>query len=311
MYADSLSEEVYRYSLIAAKIAEQEDFDIIHAHDWLTFKAGIAAKEVSGKKLVIHVHATEFDRSGGQGASPMVYEIEKEGMEKADQIIAVSERTKRNIMKHYGISPDKISVVHNSMEFYEEVSDLSHKLSKDTNFVLSLGRISIQKGIDYFVEMARKVVDFVPNTRFIVVGAGDMHDQIVRRTAELGIADKFIFTGWIKDYKEIQKIYNMADMFVMPSVSEPFGITPLESMHLKIPTLISKQSGVAEVANNALKTNFWDVDEMADKVVNVLKHKSLSNTLKKNGHDEMKNLSWNEPAAKVIDVYNNTIGRPF
>ena len=308
---DSLSEEVYRYGLIGAKIAEQEEFDVIHAHDWLTYKVGIAAKEISGKKLVIHVHATEFDRSGGQGANPMVYEIEKEGMEKADQIIAVSEFTKKKIIDNYGISPDKISVVHNAAEFGEYVEREIHGLQKDKSIVLYLGRISIQKGPDYFVHMAKKILDFHPNTAFIVVGSGDMNNQMIRQVAELGIADKFIFTGWIKDQKEIQKIYNMSDLYVMPSVSEPFGITALESMNLGVPTLISNQSGASEVTANSLKADFWDTNEMANKAVSVLKHKSLRNTLKRNGQEEMSKVSWNGSASKVIDVYNDVLGRPF
>ena len=307
LYANSLIDEVERFALIGGQIAGEEEFDVIHAHDWLTYRAGVAAKRVSGKKLVIHVHATGMDQCGGQNPDPVVFEIEKGAMEAADQIIAVSNLTKKRIIDHYGISGDKINVVHNAAEFSDYIEKEMHELEKYKKIVLYLGRISIQKGPDYFVSMAKKVIEHCPDTVFIVVGSGDMNNQMIRQVAKLGIADKFIFTGWIRDRHEIQQMFKMAYIYIMPSVSEPFGLVALESMHLGTPVLMSHQSGASEVAVNALKTNFWDIDEMTDKVVSVLKHPALGRTLSQNGKAEVEKITWDEPASKVKNIYNKMI----
>jgi len=307
-YAGTLAQEVERYAQMGAKIAEKEEFDVIHAHDWLTYQAGIAAKKVSGKKLVIHVHATEFDRGGGNGVNQHIYDIEKRGMEEADKIIAVSNFTKNKIIKHYGIDPGKVTVVHNAVEFEESVVEELHDLKRDKKIVLSLGRITLQKGIDYFVSTARKVLDHYPKALFVVVGSGDMENKIIRQVADLGMSDKFIFTGWFKGEEKIKQIFKTADMYIMPSVSEPFGITPLESMYMGTPALVSHQSGVSEVATNCLKTDFWDTDEMANKIVSVLRHKELQNTLSENGCAEAKSLTWDKPAKRCVDLYEEMSG---
>lgn len=306
IYASNLSEEVERYGIVGGQIAEKEDFDIIHAHDWLTYKAGIAAKKVSGKQLVIHVHATEFDRGGGNGVNQYVYEIEKQGMEEADKIIAVSNFTKQKIIKHYGISADKIAVVHNAVEFEDYVVEEMHELKRSKKIVLFLGRLTLQKGPDYFVNTAKKVLEYYPDVVFVVAGSGDMENAIIRKVAEMGMSDKFIFAGFVRG-KEVKKMYQMADLYIMPSVSEPFGITPLESIRLGTPALISHQSGVSEVVTNCLKTDFWDTDEMANKIVSVLKHQALHNTLKENGQKEVEKITWDEPATRCIDIYNKML----
>lgn len=308
MYASSLYEEVMRYASMGGKIAKEEDFDVIHAHDWLTFQAGIAAKKASGKPLVIHVHATEFDRGGGNGVNQTVYEIEKRGMEEADRIIAVSSFTKNKIIKYYGINPDKIKVVHNAIEFQDYIVNEMHDLKKSKKIVLFLGRLTLQKGPDYFVDTARKVVDHYPNVAFLVVGSGDMENAIIRKVASMGLADKFIFTGWFKKESDIQKAYQMADMFIMPSVSEPFGLVPLESIHSGTPALISHQSGVSEVVTNCLKSDFWDTDDMANKIVAVLRHRALHNTLKENGKREVDKMTWDTPAKRCVEIYNEMMG---
>jgi len=306
IYGSNLFEEVERYGAIGEKIASSEEFDIIHAHDWLTYKAAISAKKVSGKYLVIHVHATEFDRGGGNNINQYVYDIEKRGMEEADKIIAVSNFTKQKIINHYGISSDKISIVHNAVEFENYAVEQMHELKKNKKIVLFLGRLTLQKGPDYFVSAAKKVLEFYPEVVFVVAGSGDMEHSIIKKVAEMGISDKFIFTGFLHG-KDIKKAYHMADLYVMPSVSEPFGITPLEALTCGTPVLISNQSGVSEVLTHCLKTDFWDVDEMTNKIVSVLRYDELKNSLKNNGLQEVQKFDWNEPAIRCIDIYNKLL----
>lgn len=306
IYCNSLFEEVERYGQVAREIAAEEHFDIIHAHDWLTIKAGIEAKKISGKPLVLHIHSTEIDRTGGNNVNTYVYEIEKKGMEEADLIIAVSNFTKEKIMRFYGIKSDKIIVVHNATE---PASDEQFEFSdfKKQGIVIFVGRITLQKGPDYFIYAARRVLDFMPNTKFIIVGDGDMKGFIMNKIAEMGMADKVLFAGFLRG-KEIEKIYKMADLYVMPSVSEPFGLTALEALSNKTPALISKQSGVSEVVSHCLKADFWDIDEMTNKIVSVLRYKELKECLSENGSNEVKKFSWEEAAQKCIDVYNRLVG---
>jgi glycosyltransferase involved in cell wall biosynthesis len=308
MYGSNLFAEVERYGLIGRQIASRENFDVIHAHDWLTFKAAIEAKKISGKYLVVHIHATEFDRTGGNGVNQYVYDLEKQGMEEADAVVAVSNYTKKKIIEHYGIAPEKIKVVHNGVEFENYALEKVNKLRDHNKIVLFLGRITLQKGPDYFVETAKKVIDFYPNAIFVVAGSGDMEKQMIKQVANLGIADRFIFTGFLRG-KEVYEAYKMADLYVMPSVSEPFGIAPLESLNQGTPVLISKQSGVSEVLTNALKADFWDTDEMANKIVSVLKHDELKRTLQENGSREANTLSWETPAQRIVDIYRDLMER--
>lgn len=306
-YGVSLMEEVERYGRIAAEIALNENFDVIHAHDWLTFKAGIAAKNATGKKLVVHIHATEFDRTGGQGNNQQVYNIEREGMHAADLVIAVSNFTKNKIVENYGVSPEKIRVVHNSVDFENyELSRIS-KLKENNKIVLYLGRLTIQKGPDYFIYSAKRVLEKYPNVIFVVAGSGDMEKFLINKTAELGISDRVIFTGFLRG-EDLQKAYKMADLYVMPSVSEPFGITPLESLMSGTPVIISKQSGVSEILTHCLKVDFWDVDELSNKIISVLRHNELYSTLRENGFKEAQSVKWENSAEKTIGVYNELLG---
>jgi glycosyltransferase involved in cell wall biosynthesis len=304
LYGSSLFEEVDRYAEKAKIIAQFEDFDVIHCHDWMTFKAGIKAKEVSGKPLVVHVHSTDFDRTGGH-PNQYVYDLEREGMHKADKVIAVSNFTKDMITNHYGIPFAKIEVVHNAVDHNIKKKN-SHK--KDENVVLFLGRLTLQKGPDYFIEAAKKVLRMKPNTKFVVAGSGDMYRRMVDRAAELGLGRHVLFTGHLTG-EDINKAYQMADLYVMPSVSEPFGITPLESLKNDTPVLISKQSGVSEVLNNALKVNFWDIDEMTNKIVSVLSYSALKNSLTEEGQKDIQRLSWDDSADKCIAVYKGLTNR--
>jgi len=306
IHSNSLYEEVMRYASEAEDIAKSEEFDLIHAHDWLTYEAGIIAKEISGKPLVIHVHATEFDRTGGNGVNTFVYEVEKRGMEKADLIIAVSNFTKDKIIKFYGIDSEKIVVIHNAVENFSN-KKYDFPLKDKNKIVLFLGRITIQKGPDYFIYMSKIVAEYIKNVKFVIAGDGDMKKFMVDKAGELGILDKYLFTGFLRG-EDIEKAYKLSDVYVMPSISEPFGITPLEAMTNGTPCLISKQSGVSEVVTHALKTDFWDVEEMANKIIAVLKYKELSQSLKQNGLNEVKKFNWDEVAEKCIDVYSRLKG---
>lgn len=307
IYGSTLFDEVYRYTREAVNIGKREKFDVIHCHDWMTYGAGIRVKEATGKPLVVHVHATEFDRTGGHGVNQYVYDCEKQGMLVADLIFAVSNFTKNKIIHHYGINPDRIIVVHNSIDM-DVNGGYSHAgINKFNKIVLFLGRITLQKGPDYFLYAAKKVLDYNPNVRFIIAGSGDMERFAIEKAAELGIADKVLFAGFLNG-ADVDRVYKMADLYVMPSVSEPFGLTPLEAIRNDVPVLISKQSGVSEVLNHCLKVDFWDVNEMANKILGVLNYRSLSESLKENASLELKKFSWDEPARKCIEVYKRVGG---
>ena len=239
-------EEVARYAMIGAQVAKENEgkFDVIHAHDWLTYYAGIAAKRVSGKPLVVHMHATEYDRSG-ENVNQVVYDIERSGMAAADKVIAVSNLTRKIVIEKYNINPDKVVTVHNAVRFADGNKVFEERGISD-KIVTFLGRITYQKGPDYFVEAAAKVLQKVPNVHFVMAGSGDLFNHVVKRVAKLGIADRFHFTGFLKG-DEVHRMFDMSDVYVMPSVSEPFGISPLEAMKSNVPVIISKQSGVAEV----------------------------------------------------------------
>ncbi len=306
-YGKNLFDEVMRYADFGGKVATKENFDIIHAHDWLSFGAGIQAKIKSGKPLVAHIHATEYDRGGGCGINPLVYKLEKEGMEFADKVVAVSNFTKNIVIKHYGISPEKIEVVHNGIDFKKNISVAAniHKIKEaNKRVVLFVGRLTLQKGPDYFVETARKICEHLKDIYFIISGSGDMEEQLIERVASYGISDRVFFTGFLRG-ESLKKIYKMSDIFVMPSVSEPFGITPLESIINGTPVLISKQSGVSEVLSNVLKVDFWDVDEMANKIITTLNQEPLSKTLKENSREDVKDVTWEKAAQKCLNIYNS------
>lgn len=303
-----LIERVMAYAKRAPAIAKRHNHSVIHAHDWLTYPAGIAAKEASGKPLVAHIHATEFDRSGSDNVNSEIFNIELQGFRKADVVVAVSGRTREKVIQKYGIDPNKVKVVHNGVEFQkssEAIPDIFRQI-KDSggNIILFVGRITLQKGPDYFVEMAKKVLSYEPNTFFVVSGSGDMEEFMIKEVSRSGISDHFIFCGFLRG-DELARVYKAADMFVMPSVSEPFGIVPLEAMISDVSVLISKESGVSEVLNTVLKSHFWDVDDMTDKVVGVLRHKKLKNHLSINGREEVKNIHWKKAADSLISVYNS------
>ncbi len=305
-YGPGLIEEIKNYALVAEIIAEENTFDLIHSHDWLTYPAGIAAKKLTGKPLVIHVHATDFDRSGGN-INPTVYAIEREGMEMADKIIAVSNLTRKTIIEKYGIPPEKIDVVYNGVEPLGTKGNLQIKKGVHEKVVTFLGRITMQKGPEYFVEAACLVLKKMENVRFVMAGSGDKMTSMIKRVAELGMADKFHFTGFLKG-DDVYNMFKLTDVFVMPSVSEPFGIVPLEAMQADVPVIISNQSGVSEILKHAIKIDFWDTYAMADSIYGLLNYPSLSGFLKKSGKNEAGNLKWRNSALAVRKIYKEVLG---
>lgn len=305
-YGANLMEEVARYAMVAAQVAKnfEGQFDVIHAHDWLTYYAGIAAKRVSGKPLVVHIHATEFDRSG-ENINHEVYDIERNGMQAADCVIAVSNLTRNIVIEKYGIDPDKVVTVHNAVSFASKEHENAER-NLDDKIVTFLGRITYQKGPDYFVEAAAKVLKRLDNVRFVMAGSGDMMNHIIRRVAKLGIADRFHFTGFLKG-DDVQKMFSMSDVYVMPSVSEPFGISPLEAMHSNVPVIISKQSGVAEVLDYAIKVDYWDVDALADAIFGLIEYPTMAHMSVRKGLKEVTALKWEKAAAQVGAIYRSVI----
>lgn len=306
-YGSNLMEEVARYAMVGGTIAmtHKDEFDVIHAHDWLTYMAGIAAKRLSGKPLVVHVHATSFDRSSDNNIDTRVYDIEKRGMEAADKVITVSDLTRNIVITKYGIDPSKVVTVHNAVDFSGR-SNVNVERGVKDKVVTFLGRITFQKGPEYFIEAAAKVLKRCDNVRFVMAGSGDMMNRSIRQVARLGISDRFHFTGFLRG-KEVQEMFALSDVYVMPSVSEPFGISPLEAMRTGVPSVISKQSGAAEVLKYAFKVDFWDVDAMADEIYALLKYPALANFASKYGFDEVNTLRWNNAAVKIKNVYESVI----
>lgn len=306
-YGSNLMEEVARYAMVGGTIAmtHKGEFDVIHAHDWLTYMAGIAAKRLSGKPLVVHVHATSFDRSSDNNIDTRVYDIEKRGMEAADRVITVSDLTRNIVITKYGIDPSKVVTVHNAVDFSGR-SEIQVERGVKEKVVIFLGRITFQKGPEYFIEAAAKVLKKCKNVRFVMAGSGDMMNRSIRQVARLGISDRFHFTGFLRG-AEVQKMFALSDVYVMPSVSEPFGISPLEAMRSGVPSVISRQSGAAEVLKYAFKVDFWDVDAMADEIYALLQYPALADFASKYGYDEVNTLKWNNAAAKIKSVYESVI----
>jgi len=301
-YAGDLFSEIQRYAALATEIARNESFDVVHAHDWMTFPAGLAVAALKGVPLIVHVHSTEFDRSG-QHVDQRIYDIERRGMHGAIRIIAVSYLTKNLVTHHYGIDPSKVEVVYNAIETNGNgVDPEKYKIHKDEKIVLFLGRITMQKGPEYFLAAAKKVLEVMDNVKFVMAGSGDMIRRTIEMAASMGIGHKVLFTGFLRG-GDVEKVFKLADLYVMPSVSEPFGIAPLEAMSHDVPVIISKQSGVSEVLTHALKVDFWDINEMANKIIAVLRHPPLASTLRQHGSFEVSRLNWADAARACVGVY--------
>lgn len=303
-YPDNLIEEISNYEAVSSVLAHQLDFDIIHSHDWLTYPAGVFAKHISGKPLVIHVHATDFDRSRGQ-VNPTVYGIEKRGMDEADHIMTVSDLTRQIVIEKYHQDPRKVTTVHNAVEPLPDADSFTKTPRKD-KVVTFLGRITMQKGPEYFVEAAHRVIQKTKNVRFVMAGSGDMMNAMIDLAAKRGIANRFHFTGFLKG-RQVHGMLAESDVYVMPSVSEPFGISPLEAMQVGTPSIISKQSGCAEILTHAIKTDYWDIDAMADAIYAIVKYPAMFESLKNLGRDEVNNIKWYDAGLKVREIYNKVL----
>ena len=302
-YPDNLHEEINNYSIVAGVVARQQQFDIIHSHDWLTYPAGIHAKQVSGKPLVIHVHATDYDRSRGN-VNPTVYAIEKNGMDYADHIMCVSELTRQTVINKYHQDPRKVTAVHNAVDpVSQEVLDIVPHHNPKEKIVTFLGRITMQKGPEYFVEAAALVLSKTKHVRFVMAGNGDMMNQMIQLAAERGIADHFHFPGFMRG-KQVYEVLKSSDVYIMPSVSEPFGISPLEAMQVSVPTIISKQSGCAEILDKCIKIDYWDIHAMADAIYSICTRPSLYGYLREEGKKEVDAITWENVGKKIRTIYD-------
>lgn len=305
-YPDNLLEEINNYSIVAGVIARTEQYDVIHAHDWLTYPAGIHSKMISGKPLVIHVHATDYDRSRGN-VNPDVYSIEKNGMDYADKIITVSNLTRQTVIEKYHQNPSKVITVHNAVEpLGKEILSITDKRGVTDKIVTFLGRITMQKGPEYFVEAATKVLQKTNKVRFVMAGNGDMMNKMIRLAAARNISDRFHFTGFMKG-KQVYEIFKASDVYVMPSVSEPFGISPLEAMQCGVPSIISKQSGCAEILDYAIKVDYWDIEALADAIYGLISYPQLHTFMQEEGLKEVNNIKWEYAGQKVRRVYDSIL----
>ena len=290
-----------RYARLVVALAASEQFDVIHAHDWLTYPAGIAVARVSGKPLIVHVHSTEFDRAGNN-INQRTFDIEKAGMQAATRVIAVSQFTKSLCVRRYAVPANRIDVVYNGIE-HEGVQPKAHAtIERADKIVLFLGRITMQKGPEYFIAAAKRVLEKIDNVKFVLAGSGDMAVRMIELAASMGIGDKVLFTGFLRG-GDVDKVYQMADCYVMPSVSEPFGLAALEAIKHDVPVIISKTSGASEVLRHVLKVDFWDIDEMANKILAVLRHPALGESLRAGGALELHRLTWSGAAEACVESY--------
>lgn len=304
----------YRYAKAVRQLAKREQYDIIHAHEWLTFEAAMAAGQVTNCPIIAHVHATEFDRSGEYSGNPLVHEIESQGLMMADHIITVSQHTKNIVVRNYGIPQDKVEVVHNSVDqadFTPQATAniyayLTQMKKRGYKVVVSVNRLTVQKGLQYLLKAAQQAIALEPKLLFLLCGSGEQYEELIELSAQLGISQNVLFTGFVRG-KEWRDAYGVADMFVMPSVSEPFGLVALEAVGYGNITLISKQSGAREVLRNVLTFDYWDTNKMAQYIVAVARHPGLHYTLRKNALAEFKNLSWDSVAQKCQQLYQRKL----
>ncbi len=306
-YCGDLITEARRYAGLCVDLARAADFDVIHAHDWLTYPAGLAVAAATGKPLVVHVHSTEFDRAG-DNIHKTVYEIERRGMMGAMKVVCVSYLTASIVQHRYGVDPSRIEVVYNGIENNGPMTDNASRamINKGDKVVLYLGRVTMQKGPEYFVKAAKRVLEKDDKVKFVMAGSGDKIKEIIELAAQEGIGHKVLFTGFLRG-KDVERVFKMADVYVMPSVSEPFGIAPLEAISHDVPVIISKQSGVSEVLQHALKVDFWDTDEMANKIIAVLRHPPLSATLREHADLEVRQLTWDGAAGRCEQIYHGAM----
>lgn len=306
-YGMDLVGDAERYARLVVAMAAREHFDVIHAHDWLTYPAGIALSKVTGRPLIVQVHSTEFDRAGGN-VNHRVFDIEKAGMAAADRVIAVSQMTKAICVRRYGVRPDRVDVVYNGVEREHTQPAPGARIESQDKIVLFLGRITMQKGPEYFIAAAKRVLEKVKDVKFVLAGSGDMALRMIELAAGMGIGHKVLFTGFLRG-RDVDRVFRMADCYVMPSVSEPFGIAALEAISHDVPVILSKTSGASEVLTHVLKVDFWDIDEMANKIIAVLRHPPLSQTLREHGAFELHRLTWEGAAERCVGSYTKAMAQ--
>jgi len=308
VYAGDLVSEADRYARLVLEQARGETFDIIHAHDWLTFPAGMGLARATGKPLVVHIHSTEYDRAGDD-IDHGIYDIERRGMHAAVRVVTVSHLTRKLLEHRYHVPPERIRVVHNGIDLHDgHAHQQPRTIGRDDPVVLFLGRITQQKGPEYFVDAARKVAEKIDRVKFVMAGSGDKAPEVIERAAHAGLAGKVTFTGFLRG-EDVGRIFEMADVYVMPSVSDPFGIAALEAVRHDVPTIVSRTSGVSEVLRHALKVDFWDTDDIADKIIALLSHAPLSDTLRRNADLDVGQCTWRDAAARCLDVYDDAIAQ--
>lgn len=298
LYGTDVKNKVHDYAEYAASLASKMDFEVIHCHDWMTFVAGMEVKSLTGKPLVLHVHSLEYDRAGEHSRS-WTYELEKEAMSYADAVVPVSNYTGSIASSHYGIKEDKIFPVHNGVD---PVKPFRRDKPFPEKLVLFLGRITRQKGPEFFLELADKVLSKEKNVRFVMAGTGDLFKGIIENSAWRKLGNKFHFTGFLNRDK-VNDLFAMADVYCMPSLSEPFGLSALEAVQFGVPSVISKQSGAAEVLEEALVADFWDTDLMADQIVSLLNDEKLKNRVVKSSYENISRYTWENAASKVKNIY--------
>lgn len=304
-YSHNLFEEVQRFAEVGWHLAEQSEFDVIHAHDWMTFPAAVAAKQRSGKPMIAHVHATEYDRTGNH-PNEAIYKLEKEGMDEADRIVAVSHRTKQTLIDRYKVPPTKIDVVHNAVSHDKLVDPLQIKKNIKEKLVIFVGRVTLQKGPEYFLRAASKVLDTHPNYRFVMCGAGDMLPRMIEEAAALRIQNRFHFTGFLRG-ASVDRLYSMADLFVMTSVSEPFGLTPFEAMRYDVPVIVSRQAGASELLPHSVQVDFWDIDKLATMMIDFCENSHLHEDLLTHQKDTLSKMSWRSVAEQLKSIYRKVM----
>ncbi|MGQ9864273.1 MAG: glycosyltransferase family 4 protein [Bacteroidia bacterium] len=302
-YGPNLLQEVQAYAWAVSQLAFRESFDIIHAHDWLTYVGGIALKALTGKPLVLHIHATEFDRSG-ENINPIVYDIEREGFHNADKIIAVSHYTRRMVIEKYEVPPDKVVAIHNAV-LPKDVQIKSHQ-KKTFQVVTFLGRVTYQKGPEYFVEAAARLAPYFPKLHFVMGGTGDLLRRMIEYVAHLRLGDRFHFTGFLPP-SQVEELFDYSDVYVMPSVSEPFGISALEALRAGVPVILSKQSGVAEVLPYVPRVDFWDIDKLAELIQAFLVYKGAREFFIRYAQPQLSHLQWEKSAEKVKNLYQSLV----
>lgn len=298
LYAGDVIKKVIEFARIAVQYGLNQSFDIIHAHDWMTFLPAMELKRRTGKPLVLHVHSTEYDRSGPESKN-WVYDLEQQGMHEADFIIPVSHYTGRICHTHYGVPEHKIRPVHNGIE---PIVPLVKAKPFKEKLVIFFGRITMQKGPSFFVEAAKIVLQHQPNVRFVLAGSGDQMNALIEKIAAYGLGDKFSFTGFLNKQK-LNELLAVADVYCMPSVSEPFGLSAVEAVQYQLPTLISTTSGVAEVLNGALQFEFWDTHKFAQYILAALQYDGLKHSVVESNAKSLKQITWEHCAAEVMGVY--------